>query len=128
MKSRPGRPSMKAPLLIWVLVELMRDRKGGLPRLSARRGCERLKRELQIDFKGGRVLPFETIRRYHKGFVAAWRRSNSGEEKALAAKILAIGRERRELLGWDASAWLFVIDPAFLSSKGIKVVINSQKI
>jgi hypothetical protein len=119
--SSPDLWNTKPPLLIWVLAELMRDRKDGLPRLSARSGCKRLEKELQVTFKGGRVLPFETIHRHYKAFNTAMRCSNSGAEKAVADRLLEIGRERRELLGWDASAWLFVMDPEFLQSKGGKI-------
>ena len=77
---QPIKPSI--PLLFWVFVELMRDRKGGRPRLSARRGCERLEKELALTFKGGRVLPEETIRRHYRNFVATMRRSGIEQQKA----------------------------------------------
>jgi hypothetical protein len=109
-----GRPPFikYTPLLIWVFVELVRDQQDpGRKRKTERDGCDRLEKKLAEDFKGGRVLPFETIRRYYRNFKTIIRRSNTGSEKALADILLKIGRARRVLLGWDASVWLLVFDP-----------------
>jgi hypothetical protein len=126
---RSGRPPFikHTPMLIWVMVELLRDRRDPRrDRASARDGCERLKKQLAQDFVGGRVLPFGTIRRLYNRFEKTVRHSDSGEELAQATKLVAIGRPQREYLGWDASVWLFVMDPEFLKSKGYDVVINGQ--
>ena len=56
------------PLFVWVLVELMRDRKDSRPRDTVRAASKRLQTKLAQDFEGGRVLPTETIRRYYKNF------------------------------------------------------------
>lgn len=107
------------PLFVWVLVELTRDRNNvNTTRHSVRAACRRLEKKLEADFKGGRVLPWETIRRYHKDFETTVRKSNSSEQLAEAKSLLAIGRERREFLGWDASVWLFVAEPEFLIALG----------
>ena len=64
-----GRPPFikYTPLLIWVFVELVRDQQDpGRKRKTDRDGFDRLEKKLAEDFKGGRVLPFETIRRYYE--------------------------------------------------------------
>jgi hypothetical protein len=126
---RSGRPPFikHTPMLIWVMVELLRDRRDPRrDRASARDGCERLKKQLAQDFVGGRVLPFGTIRRLYNRFEKTVRHSDSGEELAQATKLVAIGRQQRQYLGRDASVWLFVMDPEFLRSKGYDVVIHGQ--
>jgi hypothetical protein len=128
MKSR-GRPPLAsgALLYIWVLVELLRDRKDPKrERASARDGCRRLKEQLRRDCRGGRVLPLETIRRLHKNFEATMRKSDSRELAATANDLLSLGRQRREDYGWDASVWLFVIEPDFLADKGVKVELMTH--
>lgn len=104
------------PLFVWVLVELMRDRKDSRPRDTVRAASKRLQTKLAQDFEGGRVLPTETIRRYYKNFKSTARRSNNG--KQLAQALLAISRERREFLGWDVRPWQWVIDPEFFIALG----------
>lgn len=106
------------PLLVWVLVELTRDRRDDRPRDTVRAACKRLEKKLEADFKGGRVLPWETIRRYYKDFETAVRESNSGEQLAQAESLLAISRERREFLGWDVRPWQFVFDPEIFIAMG----------
>ena len=97
-------------MLVWVMAELLRDRRdSGRDRASARDGCKRLEEQLARDFTGGRVLPFNTIHGYYKRFEK--RRSNNGSEKALADILLKIGRARRKILGWNASPWILVFDP-----------------
>jgi hypothetical protein len=107
-----GRPEIKPsiPLLAWVMVELMRARQG-LPPLSVRGGSKRLAKDISRDFLGGRTWTVETIRRQYKNFAQTLRHSNNGTEKTQADILVKIGRARRELLGWDASVWLLVLDP-----------------
>jgi hypothetical protein len=104
--SRPRSIGPSIPLIFWTFVELMRDRKASTARFSARQGCARLAKEFAKDFKGGRFMTTETIRRFHKSTEAA-----SAEQKAEAARLLQLGRQRREVIGWDASPWLFLFDP-----------------
>ena len=124
MKSR-GRPAFKnIPLIFWVLVEVMRDRKEpGRDRDTVRNACKRLEMEFAKDFNGPRELKSETIRRYYKKFEKTLRRLNSGEELAKANAELFAARTRRDFLGWDTSPWMFVISPAGLAARGVNVVI-----
>jgi hypothetical protein len=108
--------------VVWVLVELLRDRKDGRERASAREAAKRLEKHLAADFKGGRVVPFETIRRYHKKIEKL--RQKNAEQAALGDHYLRRGRVRRDTLGWDASPWLFVFDPQDFEDKGITVQIK----
>ncbi len=126
MKAR-GRPKLPPGGLLgaWVLVEVMRDRKAQ-PRLSIRAASKRLQKSLAMDFKGGRVLPWETIRDFHKRFQNAMRRDKG--ERAKAVYFLERARVRRELFGWQSSPWLFLIDPALLESKGYDVEIGDERI
>lgn len=121
MKSR-GRPSLKPSFstVMWVLVELMRDIQGNRPRLSARNAAKRLEKEFRISTTPDRraLPPGETIRRHYKKFTRVL--AVDSELKAAAVLLLEIGRLRREILGWDASWWQLVIDPAILQSKGYK--------
>jgi hypothetical protein len=121
MKPR-GRPTVKpgVQLMIWAYVELMRDRKDGLPRLSARAGCAKLEKDFAEDLKRGRFLTFATIRRHYKEVEA------NPEQKAQALRLLEIGRRNREILGWDASSWLFLIDPGFVQSKGYEFNVTED--
>lgn len=65
----PGRPPVKPTIscLLWVMVELMRDRRKG-ERLSVRVASERLAKHLAACFVGGRQLDKETIRGHCKKF------------------------------------------------------------
>jgi hypothetical protein len=129
MKPR-GRPigsntvTLGTQLMIWAYVELMRDRKG-LPRLSARAGCAKLAKDFARDLKGGRFLTMETIRRQHRAFEKTMRRN--AEEKANALHVLECGRHNREILGWDASPWMFLVDPAALQSQGYELTVTDDR-
>jgi hypothetical protein len=127
MKAR-GRPAVKPsiPLMMWVLVELMRDRNGR-PRLSVRGGSTRLAKELPKT-GAARVLSAETIRDYHKRFERTMKQANSGEEKKAAEWELEIGRQRREIYGWGTSAWILIADPWDLAARGWSVIINDKPI
>jgi hypothetical protein len=128
MKPR-GRPvgsntvTLGTQLMFWAYVELIRDRKG-LPRLSARAGCAKLAKDFARDVKGGRFLTMETIRRHHKDFEKTMRRD--AEEKAKALHVLECGRHNREILGWDASPWMFLIDPVALQLKGYELTATDD--
>lgn len=125
MKSRGRPPFKEIPMGIWVLVEVMRDRKEpGRPRGTVRFACKRLEREFARDLKGPRELKFETIRHHYKKFEKNKRCSNSGEELTKATDLLAIARRRRDYFGWDASPWLFVMEPEFLMAKGVEVIFH----
>jgi hypothetical protein len=128
MKAPGGRPPLPPSfsLMLWAFAELMRDRQGSQRRLSARAGCQRLAKDFARDSKGGRFLPFSTIRRHH-GNVEKDMRKNP-EQRAIANGLLEFGRQRRELIGWDASAWLYLIDPAVWQSKGYEGVISGGNI
>jgi hypothetical protein len=106
-----GRPRLgpSIPQTFWALVELMRDKQSSTARFSARQGCARLAKELARDLQGGRFVPAETIRRFHKSVEAAIR--DSAVEREKAAHLLEIGRQRRAVMGWDASVWLLLFDP-----------------
>jgi hypothetical protein len=107
-----GRPFIKPsiPLLTWVMVELMRDRKNA-PRLSVRAAAAKLAKEIRHDFIGGKNWPSETIRRQYKNYESIVLRSNTGAEKQQAEILLQIARARREGLGWGTSIWILVFDP-----------------
>jgi hypothetical protein len=96
----------------------MRDRKNDRRRDTVRGASGRLQKSLAEDFQGGRVLPFDTVRRYYKDFKTTMRRSSSGEEIANANRLLAIAREQREILGWDVRPWQWVIGPEFFIALG----------
>jgi hypothetical protein len=111
-------------MTLWLLVELARDRKQwGAPRLSVLQASNRVAEHLAEHFKGGRVLSAETVRRHHKKFEKAMRQSNSDEERSLAKARLDNARQRRDLLGWDTSLWMLVLDPAGLQALGYEVTI-----
>lgn len=116
-----GRPAVKPsiPLVIWVLVELMRDRsEAGRERASARQGCKLLEKHLAECFQGGHRLGFEAIRRHYKKFETVMRRSNSGSQSDCAKGFLEYARQRRNVLGWKANTWTLVIDPDWLPLMG----------
>ena len=100
--SAPGRPPLPPSLamILWIMVELMRDRKDK-PSLSIRGGAARLAKRLPRDFGGAKALTSETIRRHYKAFQTSLRRSNSDAERHQAEIALKIARARRVLLGWD---------------------------
>ena len=122
-----GRPPFKEiPMGIWVLVEVMRDRKEpGRPRGTVRFACKRLEKKLAKDIKGPRHPKWETFRHHYKKF-ETMRRSNSGEELTRATELLAIARRRRDFLGWDTSPWLFVMEPESLAAKGVEVILKGR--
>jgi PAS domain-containing protein len=117
-----GRPRFKPDLALWIwtFAELMRDRKEKqLRRFSERDGCQRLERTLRKDTIGGRWLKLPTIRKHHSDVKAALRDGRISQ--ANASFLLAYGRARREILGWDSSPWLFLIDPDLLPALGYQV-------
>ena len=126
MKAR-GRPAVKPPipLTMWVFVELLRDRKGR-PRLSARGGAARLAKQLP-KWQAQRMTT-EGVREHYKRFERTMKQSNSGDEKKEAERLLEIGRQRREIFGWDASAWIWLNDPEALAARGKNVIINDEPI
>jgi hypothetical protein len=128
--SRRGRPEVgtKVKLLFYVMMELERDRRDGRPRDSERNACDRLARHFEKELVVRRKLTAETIRRHVKDFKRILRKSNSDEQAAEAARTLAMGRANREVIGWDASTWLFVLDPQSLKASGVNVLINDQPI
>jgi hypothetical protein len=70
------------------------------------------------------VLPFDTIHRHYKEFNAL-RSKKAGKPAAdIADKMLADARAKRDILGWDASTWLVLIDPSGLKSEGYNVVLQ----
>jgi hypothetical protein len=124
-----GRPAIKPtiPLVLWVMVELMRDRKEwGRARASARDASARVANHLAECFQGGRVLTTETVRDHYKRFERAMRRSNSGAEAELAKGLLDLARKRRDLLGWQTSTWALVLDPTALAALGYEVVLTAK--
>lgn len=111
--STRGRPALKqgVPFYLWVMVELMRDREGRPP-LSVRGGAAVLAKRIPRDIVSDRVWNAETIRRHHKAFETLMRRSNSGDERRLAERLLTIGRARRQGLGRQTNIWLLVAEPS----------------
>jgi hypothetical protein len=98
--SARGRKAVKPSIArtLWLMVELARDRRRwGRPRASAREAAHRVAEELAECFQGGRELPPETIRRYHKEFDRVMRRG--GDEAELARWLLENARQRRD---WPA--------------------------
>jgi hypothetical protein len=119
-KRKAGRPSAGSTvkLTIWVMVELLRDRRDPTkPRDSRRHACDRLASHLAECFQGGHVIKFEGIREYYKDFQRAVRRSDSGLEEQ-ARLVLENARSTRELCGWECSTWALVLDPAQLPALG----------
>jgi hypothetical protein len=109
--ARRGRKAVKPsiPMSLWLMVELARDRRRwGRPRASAREAAHRVAEELAECFQGGRELPPETVRRYHKEFDRVMRRG--GDEAELGKRVLDNARQRRDLLGWETSTWLLVFN------------------
>jgi hypothetical protein len=124
-----GRPAVKPsiPLVLWLMVELMRDRKEwGRPRASARDASVRVAKHLAECFQGGRVLEWETVRDHHKRFERTMRLSNAGAEAELAKGLLDLARKRRDLLGWQTSTWALVLDPTALAALGYEVVFTAK--
>ena len=123
-----GRPAVKRsiPRFLWLMVELTRDRKEwGRRRATVRETTPRVAKELAECFQGGgRDLPAETIRRYHKEFERVMRRG--GDEAEHAKRVLEIARQRRDLFGWDTSTWLLLADPWMLAELGYKVVLTAK--
>jgi hypothetical protein len=107
----PGRPRnpLSFPLTLWAFVELMRDREDGGERRTVRAACRLVQQQFADDLKGGRFLTVATIRRQHGEMEKAMR--DDAGKKAYADVLLEYGRRRREVLGWDSSMWLYLIDP-----------------
>jgi hypothetical protein len=112
MRAPVGRPSLNIsiPIMVWAFVELMRDRQNGLPRLPVRAGCRRLQKSFSEDFKGGRFLTFETIRRHYKTV------DKDQEAKATAMGFYRFGHGMREQLGWDEHPWMWLMNPAVFTA------------
>jgi hypothetical protein len=130
MKKR-GRKALKPsiPLMVWVMVELMRDRReAGRERATVRESCKRLEKHLAECFQGGHRLGFEAIRRHYKKFGMVMRRPNSGVESDLAKGLLENARQRRDLLGWSTSTWMLVIDPNLLEGMGYTGELNTHEV
>jgi hypothetical protein len=110
MKKPVGRPKLNPSfaLVTWVLVELLRDTQGNEPRLSAREAAKKLAFQLRRDCRGGRPMPFNTVRRHYKNFQRVMA-TGSDEQRRVAISGLEFGRQRREVLGWDASVLFFAI-------------------
>jgi hypothetical protein len=122
-----GRPKVKpgVPLLTWVMVELLRDRRDQTKeRASVREAAQRLEQHLKKSFVGGRRIRFEGIRDHYKSFQVAVHRS--GAEAALARNLLDLARRRRDLYGWETDTWALVMDPWALAAMGYRVVINDE--
>lgn len=105
MKNPGGRPALRPGIALttWAAVELLRDRQGNEPRRTARKGAKKFALELKRSCRDYHVLPFETIRHYHKQIERSVNATGSRE------LLLDIGRRRREVLGWDASVLFFLI-------------------
>jgi hypothetical protein len=104
-----GRKAVKPSIAmtLWLMVELARDRqRWGKPRASKQEAAHRVAEELAECFQGGRVLPPETVRRYHKEFQRVVRRG--GEAAEHANRLLEDARARRQLLDWHTETWLLV--------------------
>ena len=124
-----GRPAVKPsiPLVLWVMVELMRDREQwGRPRASARGASARVAKHLAECFHGGRVLTTETVRDHHKRFERTMRQSNARAEAELAKGLLDLARKRRDLLGWQTSTWMLVLDLTALTALGYEAVFTAK--
>jgi hypothetical protein len=108
MRAPGGRPPLPIsfPVLLWVLVELMRDRREGGKRLSVRIGCQTLQQEFAADLRRGRFLPVETIRRHYKTIKGDIREDT--ELRAFVAGFLDYARQRRQFFGWNCSPWIYV--------------------
>ena len=122
--AKRGRKAVKppVPMFLWLMVELARDRRRwGKPRASTREAAHRIAEELAECFRGGHELPPETVRRHHKEFERLMRKG--GDEAEFARRLLANARERRDLLGWETSTWLLVIDPVVLAALGCELVL-----
>jgi hypothetical protein len=102
----PVEPSVK--LILWVIVELTRDRQNpSHERWSQRRALMRVEELLAANFLGGRVLTFETIKRHVREFNAIMRKSAA--QRRLANSHLGLARQRRrDRFGWETSPWLLL--------------------
>jgi hypothetical protein len=114
------RPSIS--LMVWVMVELMRDRReAGRERATVRESCKRLEKHLAESMQGGHELRFERLRKHHTKFGTVMQRSDSGALSDLARALLENARQRRDLVGWDnISTWALVIDPDRLEAMGFE--------
>jgi hypothetical protein len=122
-----GRPRLQpgVSLMIFTFVELMRDRQETrLRRFSERDGCRRLQRTLKKEFIGGFELKFPTIRRHYSDVKDGLRDGRVSQAHVNA--FLALGRTRREILGWESSPWLWLMDPDLLSNYQVTLLGNGK--
>jgi hypothetical protein len=128
MKRPVGRPTLKLGLNLysWVLIELLRDTPNNEPRRSVRKAAKKLARELRLDWRGGEVKPWETLRDYYKNFDRAM--AADSELAARAHALLEIGRRGRELFGWDASPWQWVIAPWQFKNYALEIQDNKIRL
>jgi hypothetical protein len=126
MKNVGGRPPlpMSFSLMLWAFVELMRDREDGGERRAVRAACRLTQQQFSDDLKGGRFLTVDTIRRHHADTERAMR--DDADKRALAIGLLDYGRRRRKLIGWNASLWLHLIDPARFIDSGYETDVNAD--
>lgn len=122
MRAPVGRPPLKPSISImfWAYVELLRDRQNGLPQLPVRSGCQQMRKVFSGDFKSGRVLAFETIRRHYKAV------DKDPKAKATAMQVYQFGRAMRDQLGWDTSPWMWLMNPALFASMGYTATIHES--
>jgi hypothetical protein len=114
-------------LMIWVMVELTRDRRNPtLARDSVRNASKRVAQHLDESFRGGRLGKDSDIREYYKNFERAVRVANSSEQADMARELLDAGRRMRDLRGWETSTWALVMDPQHLSALGYTVLVHTK--
>jgi hypothetical protein len=122
MSAGRGRPAVKpsVSLTLWLMVELMRDRKEqSRARASARDASDRVAKHLAEHFRGGRVLTTETVREHHKRFERVMRQG--GDEAENAKRLLGNARHHRALLAQETSLWV----PVFIAL-GCVIVLNPE--
>jgi hypothetical protein len=122
MRAPVGRPPLGISIgqMIWAYVELMCDQQNDLPRLKVRAGCRRLHKSFSEDLKGGRILPFDTIRRHYKAV------DKDLEAKAAAMEFYRFGRDMREQLGWHTSPWMWLMNPDLFTAKGYTATVHES--
>jgi hypothetical protein len=119
-----GRPPVKvgAKVTIWLLVELLRDRQTR-KRADVRPAVRKLNEMLPKWFtNAGHMVKFEGLREHHKAIEREVKAGTPAGRKAL--EMLATARARRELWGWDTSAWLLIADAQELREQGYNVVLS----
>lgn len=115
------------PLIVWVMVELMRDRREpGRKRDSERHACKRLSAHLSACFLGGREFEWETLRTYYKRFEREIKQPTLGERARTAERILADARFQRNMFGWEQSVWSLVIKPSALKAHGFDFFLGRE--